>query len=57
MRVIRQSLLIRKEECTIDGLQADMERLIEKMIKYIIPQRPGRKYPRKTKQGKYRKYK
>ena len=57
IRLIRIFLLTKKDEYIINGQQVEEE--INKIIrKEILPKRPpGRQYMRKTKVGKYRKYK
>jgi hypothetical protein len=57
LRLIRNYLLTKRVEYTKDGLQEDMEKLLMQIKKQVIKSRPGRKYSRRVKEGRYRKYK
>ncbi len=56
IRSINLYLLTNLVEYTTKSPQDAQKRLNEEILKHIIPKRPGRHYPRKTKCGKYRKY-
>ncbi len=50
-------LLTKRDEYIADGQRVENE-LMKLIRKQMLPKRPkGRKYSRKTKKGKYRKYK
>ena len=57
IRLIRTFLLTKREEYIANGQQVENE--LKKLIRQqVLPKRPpDRKYLRKTKNGKYRKYK
>ena len=58
LRLIRIYLLTKKGEYIITGLQEDMDNLLNQIKKQTLPNRkPNRNYSRKTKIGKYQKYK
>ena len=57
IRLIRIFLLTKKEEYIIDGLRV-VEEMNQLILKQMLQKRkPNRKYERRTKQGKYSKYK
>ena len=57
IRLIRVFLSTKKEEYITDGQQVEKE-LKQLVAKEMLQKRkPDRKYDRRTKQGKYRKYK
>ncbi len=57
IRLIRTFLLTKREEYIKNGQQVEKE-LKQLICKQILPRRPdGRSYERKTKNGKYSKYK
>lgn len=53
----RPVLLDKKGAYSTDGLQEDMEKLFKQISRHTIPYREGKRrhFPRKTKQGRYKK--
>lgn len=57
IRVVRNHLQIKLVECTTGDLRDTLQKLKEQISRQIISERPNRSYPRRLKQGGYKKYK
>jgi hypothetical protein len=57
LRLITPCCLTGKAGYSITGLRAEIEKLLTKILKHLIPKhKSNRHYPRKSKKGKYQKY-